>query len=90
MCHLSPQGPNSLTRLLYSVQQNNPAFMDLAIVGPDGTDLARATRADVPNTGLLNRTRDEAFQAALRDEELCQPRNGPGAISGTDLALPDH
>jgi len=58
---LSPQSPNGLTRLLYSVQQNNPAFMELAIVGPEGADLARAVRADVPNSGLLKRSGSEPF-----------------------------
>jgi hypothetical protein len=85
---LSPQGPNSLTRLLYSVQQNNPAFMDLAIVGPDGIDRVRVTRADVSNTGLLNRARDEAFRTALRGESYVSPVAVPEQYPEQTLAYP--
>jgi len=85
---LSPQSPNGLTRLLYSVQQNNPAFMELAITGPDGTDLARATRADVRNTGLLNRSGSEPFQAALRSESYTSRVTAPEQYPEQTLALP--
>jgi PAS domain S-box-containing protein len=85
---LSPQSPNGLTRLLYSVQQNNPAFMELAIVGPDGTDLARATRADVRNSGLLNRSGSEPFQAALRNEIYTSRVTAPEQYAEQTMALP--
>ncbi|MBE2238680.1 MAG: GAF domain-containing protein, partial [Caldilineaceae bacterium] len=70
---LSPQSPNSLTRLLHSVQDNNRSFMDLAIVGPTGTDLARITSAEVAGRGLVDRSDTEAFKAALRGESYASP-----------------
>jgi hypothetical protein len=85
---LSPQSSNGLTRLLYSVQENNPAFMELAIVGPAGTDLARATRADVRNSGLLNRSGSEPFQAALRGEIYTSRVTAPERYAEQTLALP--
>jgi PAS domain S-box-containing protein len=85
---LSPQSPNSLTRLLYSVQENNKAFMDLAIVGPDGTDRARVTSAAVSNTGLLNRSDSAAFKAALRGEGYAGPVVMENGFPVQTLSLP--
>jgi PAS domain S-box-containing protein len=60
----SPQSTAGLSRLLYSAAQNNPAMMELAVIGPDGRDQVHIARADVPDAGSVDRSDSEAFKAA--------------------------
>ncbi len=85
---LSPQDPTSLSRWLYSIEENNPAFISLAVVGPDGVDRVHVTRADVPNLGLINRLDTPSFQAALKGEGYLSPVELLNGYPVLTLAVP--
>ena len=69
---LSAQSDTALPRILENVRQGEPGFMEIAVVGLDGTDRVRVTRPDAALTEE-NRSREPAFTAAMSGTSYLGP-----------------
>jgi PAS domain S-box-containing protein len=69
---LSALSDTPLVRVIKNIQQGEPGFMEIAVVGPDGVDHVRVTRPDISPT-TTNRSTLPAFTAAISGTRYLGP-----------------
>ena len=88
VAELSAQFDTTLARVMENIRQDEPGFMEIAVVGADGIERARVTRPDAPAATAGGRSATLAFMAAITGSSYLGPVRALNDFPVVTLAEP--